>query len=76
MQQVLRSLLEILSHVTDSRSHAQAERWVVQKYVEDPFLIDGRKFDIRQWVLATHLNPLTVSGSQNNILKFLPPTGP
>ena len=28
--------------------------FVIQKYVERPFLIENRKFDIRVWVLLTH----------------------
>ena len=38
------------------RSHMkiQSKRFVIQKYIEDPLLINDRKFDIRLWIMIGH----------------------
>lgn len=38
----------------------QTENYVVSRYIEDPLLIGGKKFDLRMYVVVLNYKPLQV----------------
>lgn len=61
--------LERLLEYADVENHKECQ-WVAQKYIENPLLVCKRKFDIRQWVLVTSWDPLTVWFYEDCYLRF------
>ncbi|CAG9313595.1 TTLL8_1 [Blepharisma stoltei] len=58
-----RSLEEILEYTKNNS-------WVIQKYIENPLIINKYKFDIRQWVLVTCFSNFEIFFYKQCYLRF------
>ena len=58
-------------HLVDSTTDAiPEEEAIVQVYVERPFLITGRKFDIRLYALVTSVSPVRIYMHDSGLIRF------
>ena len=59
-----------LSPILECMKETNNSGVVIQKYIENPLIIYNRKFDIRQWVLISSLEPLCIWLWEEPYLRF------
>ncbi|CEP01144.1 Tubulin--tyrosine ligase-like protein 9 [Plasmodiophora brassicae] len=55
---------------SSSNNTLVAESYVVQQYISNPYLVGGKKFDMRVYVLVTSYSPLTIYAYRSGFARF------
>lgn len=48
----------------------QTENYVVSRYIEDPLLIGGKKFDLRMYIVVLNYKPLQASQHYKCVINY------
>jgi hypothetical protein len=62
--------IQVLTSLSSIASYVEEGPWVIQKYIENPLLVNKRKFDIRQWVLVTSTQSISAYFYKRCYLRF------
>jgi len=49
---------------------AEGGSWVLQRYIDDPFLVLGHKFDIRLYVVVHTVTPLELYIHKDGLVRY------
>ena len=52
--------LQLMFYRTSSELDLESDNTFIQRYVDDPFLVDGHRFDIGIYVVLTSIDPIRV----------------
>ena len=51
--------LYLIQSIDEIQEKTSRDEFIIQEYITDPFLIDGKKFDLRLYVTAFGIEPMT-----------------
>ena len=60
----------LLDNISQLNNNAYQQAMIVQRYITNPLLIQGYKWDIRIYVLVTSVSPLTIFIYEEGLVRF------